>query len=240
MINFLNSLDTAVFLFFNGLHCDFLDRFMFVFSSKFVWVPLYAALLLVLVRTFRPRVMLVYLIGLVVAICIADQTCATLIRPFVERLRPSNLANPLSELVHVVNDYRGGRYGFPSCHAANSFAMAVFMLCLMRRHWLGWVLLVWAIVNSYSRVYLGVHYPGDLLCGAIIGSAAGFACYKVAHLFDKDYVSAHERFHRPVATFHPNLVLPAGVTVRTLDITLARVVTCILLLTIVYMAANAF
>lgn len=88
---------------------------------------------------------------------------------------PSNPENPLSEMVHIVGGYRGGSYGFPSCHAANSFALASFLTLLFANRKLSLFIFAWAVLNSYSRVYLGVHYPGDLLVGAIIGTAAGLA-----------------------------------------------------------------
>ena len=96
----------------------------------------------------------------------------------VERLRPSNPANPISDLVHIVNNYRGGRYGFPSCHASNSFGLAFFLVFLFRKRWLSLFILLWATLNCYTRIYLGVHYPGDLIVGAIIGCCgAAFMCY---------------------------------------------------------------
>ena len=116
--------------------------------------------------------------------CVGDYdsrpSCATLIRPEVCRLRPSNPENPLSEMVHIVGGYRGGSYGFPSCHAANSFALASFLTLLFANRKLSLFIFAWAVLNSYSRVYLGVHYPGDLLVGAIIGTAAGLAMAFVA------------------------------------------------------------
>lgn len=171
MIDWLNTIDTQVFLALNGLHAPYFDVFMKLFTGKWIWVPMYAAVLFAVVRNYRWRQTLAVLVCVALAITIADQVCATLIRPEVCRLRPSNPANPLSEMVHIVGGYRGGSYGFPSCHAANSFALASFLILLFANRKLSLFIFAWAVLNSYSRVYLGVHYPGDLLVGAIIGTA---------------------------------------------------------------------
>lgn len=180
MIDWLNTIDTQVFLALNGLHAPYFDAFMKLFTGKWIWVPMYAAVLFAVVRNYRWRQTLAVLVCVALAITIADQVCATLIRPEVCRLRPSNPENPLSEMVHIVGGYRGGSYGFPSCHAANSFALASFLTLLFANRKLSLFIFAWAVLNSYSRVYLGVHYPGDLLVGAIIGTAAGLAMAFVA------------------------------------------------------------
>lgn len=175
MIDWLNTIDTQVFLALNGLHAPYFDVFMKLFTGKWIWVPMYAAVLFAVVRNYRWRQTLAVLVCVALAITITDQVCATLIRPEVCRLRPSNPENPLSEMVHIVGGYRGGSYGFPSCHAANSFALASFLTLLFANRKLSLFIFAWAVLNSYSRVYLGVHYPGDLLVGAIIGTAVGLA-----------------------------------------------------------------
>jgi len=180
MIEFLNNLDTSIFLAINGAHSPFFDSFMTMFTGRFIWIPMYAVVLWILFRECRWQTALVYLVALVAAIFLTDQTCASVIRPAVERLRPSNLENTLSDFAYVVNGYRGGSYGFPSCHAANSFAFAVFLALFVRRRGFLLFIIGWAIVNSYSRLYLGVHYPGDLFVGAVVGSLFGAACYYAA------------------------------------------------------------
>lgn len=171
------DIDTDIFLFFNRMHSPFFDYFMSTFSGKWIWVPMYASILYVMLRNFHWKVTLFCLIGIALTITIADQMGATVIRPYVERLRPANLENPISGMVHIVNDYRGGRYGFPSCHAANSFGLAFFVSFLFRKRWLTVFFMGWALLTCYSRIYLGVHYPGDLLIGAIIGLLAAYLMY---------------------------------------------------------------
>lgn len=196
MIEYLNQLDASILLFFNGMHSPFFDKFMMLCTGKFIWIPMYATILFILFKSFKPKLVLVYAIALGVAIALTDQTCASIIRPVVERLRPSNPGNPLSEYVHLVNGYRGGSYGFPSCHAANSFALAVFIVCLVRRWRLAIFIFGWAILNSYSRFYLGVHYPGDLFVGALVGSFFGYICYRSARLFNTETKGSVSRNYR--------------------------------------------
>lgn len=183
MIEFLTNIDTNIFLLFNGVHCEFFDSFMKLFSGRFIWVPMYAALFYILLKMFTPRQAIIMLVTVGLVITLSDQICATLIRPYVQRLRPSNLENPLSVFVHIVDGHRGGSYGFPSCHAANSFALAVFMSLVLRSRRFVNAIMAWAIVNSYSRIYLGVHYPGDLLVGAAIGSMIAWGCYRTMCIF---------------------------------------------------------
>ena len=161
--------DTDLLLAINGWRAEWADYFMYAFSGKWIWVPLYAAILYVIVRNLHWKVAIGCVVAIALTIVFADQVGATVIRPVVCRLRPANLENPVSEFVQIVNGYRGGRYGFPSCHAANTFGLAFFLFYLFRNRALNWFIMLWAVVTCYSRSYLGVHYPGDLLVGAFVG-----------------------------------------------------------------------
>lgn len=130
---------------------------------------------------------------------------------------PSNPENPLSEMVHIVGGYRGGSYGFPSCHAANSFALASFLTLLFANRKLSLFIFAWAVLNSYSRVYLGVHYPGDLLVGAIIGTAAGLAM-----AFAAGYVA--DRVDRP--HLKPSVNTGVVTSVGAFTVAVIAVVSC--------------
>lgn len=169
-ILWLSDIDARLLLIVNGAHSPFFDSVMWCISGRWIWVPFYAVLAYLLFRRMSWKRASICLVTIGLIILAADQTCATLIRQEIGRLRPANLNNPLSSFVHVVNGYRGGRYGFPSCHAANTFALAVFMSLVIRHKWFTVMMFSWAFVVSYSRMYLGVHYFGDLFCGATIGS----------------------------------------------------------------------
>ena len=169
-ILWLSDIDARLLLIVNGAHSPFFDSVMWCISGRWIWVPFYAVLAYLLFRRMSWKRASICLVTIGLIIFAADQTCATLIRPEIGRLRPANLNNPLSSFVHVVNGYRGGRYGFPSCHAANTFALAVFMSLVIRHKWFTVMMFSWAFIVSYSRMYRGVHYFGDLFCGATIGS----------------------------------------------------------------------
>lgn len=175
MLEFLNQIDTDIFLFFNGLHTTFFDNLMWFISGKFIWIPLYLLLVFFLVRKYRIN-SLWWLLALALVVLFADRISSGLIKPLAQRWRPTH--NPAIEhLVHVVNNYRGGSYGFVSSHAANTFAVATLLTFAFQQKWAKFALIAWATVVSYSRIYLGVHYPGDVICGAALGIAIALAVF---------------------------------------------------------------
>ncbi|MCM1021727.1 MAG: phosphatase PAP2 family protein [Muribaculum sp.] len=180
MLQYLSEIDTNLLLAINSWHTPALDQLMFLLSSKLVWIPFYILLLIVSIHRYGWRGGMFIAVGIALAVTIADQTCASLIRPLVERMRPTNPNNPISELIHTVNGYHGGRYGFPSCHAANTVAVATFLSLVFRhRALIIFSLALWTAMNCYSRMYLGVHYPGDIVVGGIIGFVTGYSTYHI-------------------------------------------------------------
>lgn len=234
-MDFLLELDARIFLFFNSFHTPLLDTFMPLFSGRFTWVPLYLALIVYLLRTYGGKTTLVFVLAIALAVTVSDQVCASIIRPAVERLRPSNLDNPLSLVTIVVDGYRGGAYGFPSCHAANSFALATTLAILVRRPKLTAFLFSWAIVNCYSRLYLGVHYPGDLLVGGAIGAmSACLICMAVCRLWSKKKRETHVPA-RPLTLHFPIKLASVGVKEMTIGITASDLVIATGLTTVLLM-----
>lgn len=176
-LQLLNSWDADLLLAINSRHNAFFDSFMYAYSGKWIWVPMYASLVYMLFRNLPWKTLLLCLVGVALTITFADQMGASVIRPVAERLRPANPENPLSDMVHIVNGYRGGRYGFPSCHAANTFGLAFYLMFLLRKKAFTCFMMVWALLTCYSRAYLGVHYPGDLLAGALVGLVGAALSY---------------------------------------------------------------
>ena len=171
--------DSSILLAVNGMHSSYFDTFMWLCSRKFEWIPFYLSILYVLFRNFNWRVVLYSLVAMGVILLLTDAVSSHFIRPVVARLRPSNLENPISEMIHIVDNHRGGRYGFPSSHASNSWGFVFFVGLLLRRRVLTTFLACWALLLCYSRLYLGVHYPGDLLAGMMLGAVVASLVYYV-------------------------------------------------------------
>lgn len=180
IIAWTDSIDKQFFLAINSWHTDALDPIMWGISSRPFLAAVYVIIALSLFYRRPWKQALVALIFMAVVLGATDYICASVIRPYFERMRPSNPANPLSEYVHLINGYRSGKYGFPSCHAANTFALITFC-CLYRRHIAVTVsLMTFGVLVCYSRIYLGVHYPGDIIAGFIAGSLIALAFFRLA------------------------------------------------------------
>lgn len=175
--NILFNLDENILLLVNGSHHPALDPMMWMVSDRWIWIPLYLILTVMVLRKAGFRRGVLALLLITAMIIATDQTCASVIRPAIGRLRPSNPSNPLSAMITLVNGYHGGRYGFPSCHAANTFALAVFLSQLFRNRYATFLLIAWSLLVSYSRLYLGVHYPGDIVGGYVVGAIYAITYY---------------------------------------------------------------
>lgn len=182
----LDQLDKTIFLFLNSLNSPFMDRVMWAVSGKFTWLPLYVFMLVLIGMKWRKK-MLIIIPLIALAITITDQVSVHAFKEVFERLRPCH-EPALQGLVHLVNEKCGGQYGFVSSHAANSFAAAVLSLLLIRKKWFSILILIWAVTVGYSRIYLGVHYPGDVIGGAVVGIITGWMIYLLYRWLDKKYL----------------------------------------------------
>jgi undecaprenyl-diphosphatase len=171
-LDHIESLDQRAFLWLNGLHTPLFDNVMYAITYKFTWIPLYLLLILWTVRIEKKRWPVI--IGTVlVAVALADKITSGVMKPYFGRLRPCHDPT-ISALIHQVGSC-GGQYGFASSHASTSFALTTVWLLLLKDRLpaMAW-LPVWAVIYSYSRIYVGVHYPGDILIGALIGTLTGY------------------------------------------------------------------
>lgn len=170
----LQQIDSSIFLYFNGMHASWTDVLFYYISNRFVWIPLYLLLAFFLFRRYRKKAWIV-VAAVVISVFLSDQSC-NLIKRTVQRPRPSHNME-LVDQVHLVAKpdgtlYKGGPYGFPSSHAANAMALAFIVVAFLTREKTLWTLLMffWMLLVSYSRIYLGVHYPGDIIVGWCVGA----------------------------------------------------------------------
>ena len=169
------SWDADLFKFINEAHQPWLDGPMEIISGKLTWIPLYALLIYYLYKKFSQAVWkaIVYLLS---TILFADQFSSSLLKPLFKRLRPCHVEE-FQSWIHLP-DGCGGLYGFCSSHSANAFAVAIGCYLVTKNKPIGLLLLIWATLIAYSRIYLGAHYPLDVLMGAIIGGLGAFILFQ--------------------------------------------------------------
>lgn len=213
LLDFLSECDAWLLLAVNGMHSDYWDSFMRLYSTrKLLWIPLYASLAYVIYRNLGWRVFLWTVLLELLCLSVTDAAASHLIKPYVGRLRPANLDSAIASMVHVVDGHRGGAYSFPSSHSGNTWGMVMLMALLLRHRWIVFSLSVWALVMCYSRMYLGLHYPSDLLVGCLLGVACAWMAWLVLRrVIEREHVG-------PVATVE-NPLVGALVPVYTLAAT---------------------
>jgi undecaprenyl-diphosphatase len=175
LFEFLDHIDKDLLLYLQSQHTLFLDTIMAGITNKYNWWPLYLLLLVALYRQFGWHA-IYSLVAVVVLIILSDQITSSLMKPLFGRFRPCHDPE-IGHLVRIVTKC-GGFYGFVSGHAANSFAVTTFFLLLfVKTHRYFWWLLIWPLAFSYSRIYLGVHYPLDILGGTLVGIFLGYLVF---------------------------------------------------------------
>lgn len=183
-MNFLIEADKNLLVWLNSKHTEWLDGLMFAATGTVFWMPFYFLLIYLFFKKLDNKAWLV-LGCIALTIVVSDQLTSSVLKPLTERLRPSHEPS-LEGMLHLFRTengkfYKGGKFGFPSSHASNAFGVAVFSWLTMRNHlgWIGFLTFPLAFIISYTRIYLGVHYPGDILFGAALGAALGYLSWKI-------------------------------------------------------------
>jgi undecaprenyl-diphosphatase len=195
----LERFDQQLFLFINSSNSTFFDHLMHAISGRLIWVPLYLAILIYLGIKYK-RKFLIILIFIILAATLADQS-SVIVKNIFHRLRPCHEPSIIG-IVHLVNGECGGVYGFVSSHATNCFDVALLSLLLIKKRWYTISIIFWAGIIGYSRIYLGVHYPGDVICGSFLGAFIGWSMYSLyiltdnIILMDKPYFNSQDN-HSP-------------------------------------------
>lgn len=168
--------DQQLLLALNGSDSVFWDGFWMTITTVGTWILFYLGLFIVLLRSNNMRQLLLIILMVGLAVLLADQGASGICKPLFHRFRPTH-EPALSGLVDVVDGYEGGLYGFMSSHAANGFALCTLLSLIIRYRWVTASMVLYACITSFSRIYLGVHYPGDILCGGLWGVCCGFGVY---------------------------------------------------------------
>lgn len=217
----LIQLDKQLLLWFNGSDSLFLDGLVKTLTTATTWIPLYLGLFYMVLKN-NDNVQKVLLVLGCAGLCVflAGSLNDLFVKPWVARWRPSRDPE-IAMLVDVVNGYRGGRYGFFSSHAANTFSLAIFFTLLVRSKVLSVAMILWSLLNCWTRLYLGVHFPGDILCGLLWGGVVGTGMWFL-----------HQHIYKKINT--QDFYVSTQYTATGYQKSDVDIVICILLLTIVY------
>lgn len=181
----LNNFDSRLLLELNNNFTNFWDAAMYLGTDTLFWIPMFMTIIYAIIKNKERESILIFVLILITLLL--DDSLSTLIKTSVARLRPTHDPSLMYD-VHIVNGYRGGLYGFVSSHAANSFGLALFLALLVRHPIFSTAIFSWAIFHTYTRIYLGVHFPLDIFVGMILGLVMGYGSYKL-------YAFSQARFH---------------------------------------------
>jgi undecaprenyl-diphosphatase len=224
--NSVIDFDKQLLLAVNGSQSLFLDGLVKTLTTASTWIPLYVSLFYMVLKNNDNVQKVMYIVGCAgLCILLAGSVDDLLVKPLVARWRPTH--DPVIGMeVDIVNGYRGGNYGFFSAHACNTFSIAVFFSLLVKDRLLAVFLVGWSLVNCWTRMYLGVHYPGDILCGLIWGGIVGTGVWKLHH----HYVGTKQVKKTYISTSYT----PAGYQTEDVDVVIS-----VLMFTLVYAILRA-
>lgn len=206
----LIQLDKQLLLMVNGSDSLFLDYLVMTLTNAKTWIPLYIALFYVVLKannTVRDILLVLAAAGL--CVLLAGTVDDMLVKPTVARWRPGRDPE-IGLLVDTVDGYRGGKYGFFSAHASNTFSIALFFSLLMRRRLFVLAMLAYSLLNCWTRLYLGVHYPGDITVGLLWGALVGYSVYRLHRRYAASVSYSEQLCDVPIAVFALTLVYALG------------------------------
>lgn len=231
--------DKQLLLMLNGSDSVYLDGVVLTLTKAATWIPLYVSLFYMLVVLCRGkwRNVLLILAGAGLCVLLAGTVDDSIVKPLVARWRPTHDPQ-IGHLIDVVNNYRGGNYGFFSAHASNTFSIALYFCLLVRHRWLQVGLVTYSLVNCWTRLYLGVHYPGDIFVGLLWGTIVAVSVYSLVRYLNKRFTPAeaiflNSRVELPFRLSLSSLRLPVS-TFRPITVVLT-----VLVLTFVYAFVRA-
>ena len=187
MLERILDFEREVFFLLNGSNSEYLDRFIWLYTGKVVWLPLALFILIILVYKKNWREWLPILLAITLVVTLCDQFSSSLIKPAFERFRPTHHPGFMDQ-IDTVFGYRGGLYGFISSHATNAFGFAMFMSLLFRKAVFTWTIMFWATLTAYTRIYLGVHFISDIVPGILVGLFFGYLVYVLYAFVRKRYI----------------------------------------------------
>lgn len=214
ILDLLKSWDKDLFLFLNGMHSPLWDYSMTLFTLTPTWTLFYGTILIIIINKYNKKSLFI-IFALALLILCADQFSGIL-KHTIQRLRPSN--DPIiGQLTHIFFK-KGGEFGFVSAHAANTFAIATFTSLLFKNRRYALFIFPWAIMISYSRVYLGVHYPGDILGGAVLGIGVGIGIYKLLKYAESRLSPVNLFARNPLKNRDASLIIITGLFIMIMCI----------------------
>lgn len=173
MFETLELLDRNLLLAINAANASWADTLFWYISKPWASIPLYAATIYILYKKFQPKQATLFLLCIIISIALADLISVHGFKNVFMRYRPTHNVE-IADMIHIVNDYRGGMYGFVSSHAANMWAFCIAASLCVRNRAFTIITIVWVVLVCYSRMYLGVHYPADIIGGALLGAGIAF------------------------------------------------------------------
>lgn len=220
-INSLIEIDRQILTYVNGSDSLFLDKLMLTLTQGFTWIPLYISLFFLVMKNNETMAQILLVVG-GAALCfiLSDGMADGIVKPLVGRWRPSN--DPIIKYsIDIVGQHRGTNYGFFSAHAANTFSLAIFFSLIVKDKLFTLFMVLWSFINCYTRMYLGLHYPGDIIVGLIWGTVVGICVYLLYHYIYRRISSTGE--------FISTHLTPSGYAMESVD-----VVILIMIITFIY------